>query len=45
MLPSPLEDLLTDARWVRRLLRGLAATGPDADDLVQDACLLAMQHP
>ncbi len=40
-----LQEILTEARWVRELARQLAAPGLDADDLVQDACLVAMQRP
>jgi RNA polymerase sigma factor (sigma-70 family) len=43
--PPPLHDLLADARWVRRLARPLAGNAHDADDLVQDACLLALRCP
>src|SRR5436190_15096934 len=40
-----LPELLADARWVRALARSLAVDGNDADDLAQDACLLALRQP
>jgi RNA polymerase sigma-70 factor (ECF subfamily) len=38
-------ELLADARWVRRLAGPLAGNAHDADDLAQDACLLALRCP
>jgi DNA-directed RNA polymerase specialized sigma24 family protein len=38
-------ELLADGHWVRLLARQLAANVHDADDLAQDACLLALRHP
>ncbi|MCR9247341.1 MAG: sigma-70 family RNA polymerase sigma factor [bacterium] len=42
---DPLEELLRESAWIRQLARRLVEPGHDADDLVQDACLAAMQHP
>lgn len=42
---STLNDLLTDLRWVRDLARSLARNPHDADDLAQDAVLVALQSP
>ena len=38
-----LEKLLTEAQWVRGLAQRLAAPGHEADDLVQDAWLAALE--
>ncbi|MCA8950592.1 MAG: sigma-70 family RNA polymerase sigma factor [Planctomycetes bacterium] len=43
---TPLDDLLREAAWIRALARRLALPGgADADDLVQEACLAALQRP
>ncbi|HEX5053030.1 MAG TPA: sigma-70 family RNA polymerase sigma factor, partial [Planctomycetota bacterium] len=48
MSPAPypaLHELLADARWVRSLARTLTQNAQDADDLAQDACLVALRQP
>ncbi len=37
--------LLADGQWVRALARTLAVDADEADDLAQDACLLALRRP
>jgi RNA polymerase sigma factor (sigma-70 family) len=45
-LPLPnVHDLLADAGWVRSLARSLVRNGHEADDLAQEACLVALQKP
>lgn len=39
------ERLFAEARWIRRLARGLVDDDPSADDLVQDAWVAALTHP
>lgn len=43
-LPPTLASLLGDAAWVRALARSLLA-GPAAEDLAQDAWVVALQNP
>jgi RNA polymerase sigma-70 factor (ECF subfamily) len=44
--PRPeLTALLAETRWVRRLAGTLVADPHDADDLAQDACLVALARP
>jgi RNA polymerase sigma factor (sigma-70 family) len=40
-----LEALLRERAWMRRLARGLTGASADADDLVQDAWVSALQRP
>ncbi|HZN40900.1 MAG TPA: sigma-70 family RNA polymerase sigma factor [Planctomycetota bacterium] len=45
-LPPPvLTDLLGESRWVRALAQSLVADPHDADDLAQDACVIALRNP
>lgn len=39
-----LEELLAGARWVRALARGLVGDASRADDVVQDACVIALER-
>jgi RNA polymerase sigma-70 factor (ECF subfamily) len=40
-----LTELLGESRWVRNLAQSLVADPHDADDLAQDACLIALANP
>ncbi|MEW6745469.1 MAG: sigma-70 family RNA polymerase sigma factor [Planctomycetota bacterium] len=40
-----LDDLLRHMGWLRRLARSLVLDQDRADDLVQDTCLTALEHP
>lgn len=40
-----LQTLLADGGWVRDLARSLVADGNDAEDLAQEACLIALKRP
>jgi RNA polymerase sigma factor (sigma-70 family) len=42
---SPLDDLLEHADWVRGLARRLVLDGARAEDLVQEAWVIALEHP
>ena len=45
-LPPPvLTELLGESRWVRALAQSLVADPHDADDLAQDACVIALRNP
>ena len=43
--PVPIDALLAEREWVRRLASALAANPADADDLEQDAWLAALRSP
>src|SRR6185295_15021437 len=44
-IPAPEHELLiADLRWIRRVARQLAADAHQADDLAQDACVLALSR-
>ena len=45
MTPDPTHDLLAELGWLRTLARRLARDPEVASDLVQDACILALQQP
>ncbi|HEU4417503.1 MAG TPA: sigma-70 family RNA polymerase sigma factor, partial [Planctomycetota bacterium] len=45
-LPPPVvTELLGESRWVRALAQSLVADPHDADDLAQDACVIALRNP
>lgn len=44
LVAPPIEELLRQRGWMCRLAQELAG-GSDADDLVQDACLAALERP
>src|SRR5262245_16827542 len=43
--PVPIETLLSQSDWVRRLAYSLTRDAAEADDLVQETSLVAAQHP
>jgi len=43
--PPVLTELLGESRWVRNLAQSLVADPHDADDLAQDACVIALRNP
>ena len=42
---TPLDELAAEAGWLRRLARSLVYDAAGAEDLVQDAYVLAAEHP
>src|SRR5262245_15493884 len=41
----PADDLLAQVGWIREVARGMVADASRADDLAQDACVVALETP